>query len=127
VGQHLNTATASLYGPAPPRGPVQLAPGSQLYLWEPGVDRAAFVPGADASFLLLVKHGQTQAQDCSGMPSPTPADCQAGFYWVWMAIKPGRTFVDLTPACRQVHQLCTVTDVSFEVRIGSHGLARFLQ
>ena len=116
-GKLLTPGKVAVFGPAPVRHLVSLEVGDILYLWEPGEDRPAFWPSPDFVYLTPEKRGRTVDQDCSGRPSATPADCTAGFYWEWIATRPGRTAIDLAPPCRRLRPACGLHDLLIELRI----------
>lgn len=117
VGKRIPSHRVSIFEPSSARGPVELDVGDRIYVWQPGEMRAAFVPHADASYLQLQRQGRTADQDCSGIPAPTPAQCNAGSYWEWIALQAGRTMIDLSPACRQARPACAMPDMVIDVRI----------
>ena len=90
---------------------VTMRVGDELYLSEQGQGRPFFTPRADPTYLLLVAQGETSPGACS------QANCNAGFYWEWIAIRAGQTGIGLSPACREAHPQCELPDFVLEIRI----------
>ena len=97
--------------PAAPSS-VTLKRGNHFYLWEPGKDQPAFTAAADENYLLPFGQGPSAAPGCT-------QSCDLGFYWEWVAVKNGRTAVDLSPACRQSSPPCAAPDLRIDVQIHS--------
>ncbi|GAC1321579.1 MAG: hypothetical protein NVS2B16_03160 [Chloroflexota bacterium] len=116
-GGHLPHLRLTVFGPALPRGVQTLYVGDRLYVWQPGQGRPSVWPRSDSTYLQLIRRGRTVDQDCSGMPAATPADCNAGFWWEWMSVRPGHTEIDLVPACRQSRIRCGSQEAVIEVQI----------
>lgn len=106
------------------RGTVQeirlLAPGARtetlhlgdaLYLWEPGTVRPAFRASANSRYLELIGQGRTPPRACPQV------DCEEGYYWEWIAVTTGTTFIDLSPACRESRPACAIPDFAIRVQI----------
>jgi hypothetical protein len=110
-GAALSTAPAQLFTLQTPANPFQLPVGQTLYFWEPGTHQPLFAPRADPAYLELIDQGTTAARACA------QPDCVAGFYWRWLAVRPGNTGIDFSPACRQVKPQCELPDRLVEVTI----------
>jgi hypothetical protein len=85
--------------------------GDELTIWEAGTVRPAFRPQADPAYLALTGQGTTPPRAC---PQP---DCDAGFYWGYVAIRAGQTLVDMSPGCREVTPPCMAPDFAITVKI----------
>lgn len=92
-------------------GTTTLRVGDELYLWQPGTRNPLYTPSVDASFLTLIDYGPTPARAC------IQTACGQGYFWTWIAIHPGDTFLTLSPACRQSKPQCEVPSFEYMVHI----------
>jgi hypothetical protein len=110
-GQLGKTSETRAIDPQITGSPLTLRVGDTLYLWEPGTTRPLFTPGPDPSYLAQVAQGTTPPRACA------QTDCAAGFYWRWLALRPGQTGIRLEPACRLSKPQCELPDRILEVTI----------
>jgi hypothetical protein len=90
---------------------VILHVGDALYLWLGGTATPVFLPKTKARYLFPLSMGTTPPRACAQV------DCQAGFFWRWIALRPGETGIDLSPACRQTTPPCEIPDLLLRVHI----------
>lgn len=90
---------------------VTLHVGDALYLWIGGTTTPTFMPKAKARYLFPLSMGTTPPRACAQV------DCEARFFWRWIALRPGETGIDLSPACRQTTPPCEIPDLLLRVRI----------
>lgn len=117
VGRAVTPATVKVLASHP--GSVTLHVGELLYLWEPGTTVPAWTPrlldsaGTQTSGrpLQLVDAGQTPPRACPQV------DCDAGFYWKWLAVATGDTGITLSAACRASTPPCMVPDFIIRVHV----------
>jgi len=109
AGRPATPPTVRIYDNRPASVTMHL--GDELYVWEPGVSTAAFRPGPIGNKLLLIRTGQTPPRAC-----PQPG-CDAGFYWLYVAIKTGNSTLDIAPACRFATPPCLAPDIIIRVVI----------
>jgi hypothetical protein len=108
-GKPAKHQVARIYG-IQPRS-VTLQDGDELFIWEAGTVRPAFQPHADPAYLAVVGQGTTPPRAC-----PQPG-CDAGFYWDYVALRPGTTLVDMSPGCRELTPPCAAPDFALTVKI----------
>ncbi len=92
---------------------ITLHVGDVLYLWEPGTTAPFFSPRESGTpgVLQLIAQGQTTAKPCA------EAECAAGFYWKWLAVKTGDSGIELSAACRQSKPPCMLPDFVIRVQV----------
>ncbi len=100
---------------AHPSGPrmVTMRVGDTLDITERGPTTPAFLPTADASHFALLTQGIGKQTRC-GQAACGHAD---DHYWQWVAVKPGRATIGLSPACRQSHPVCGLADRYIDITI----------
>jgi hypothetical protein len=109
-GKQMQPSVTQMLGLQRPAS-VTLHIGDRLHLWEPGTTRPSFTAHADETYLSLVGQGKTPPRTCPQV------DCEAGFYWDWVAIRAGEAQIDLSPGCRQSKPACGAPDFLLEVVI----------
>jgi hypothetical protein len=109
-GMPLSPTTVRVLGPARP-AIVRMHVGDSLYLWEPGTDVASFTPSVDPRYLALIAQERTPPRLCPQV------DCALGFAWTWVALRPGVTTIDTSPACRLSTPPCGMPDYGIRVVI----------
>lgn len=95
---------------------VTMKLGDRLSLWDAGTTAPMFIPHADSSFLALLEQyrgTQPPPSTCSA----SAAGCAAGFVWTWVAVRTGKTLIDLSPTCLQTRPPCAMPDFAVTVRI----------
>lgn len=108
-GARTQPRTVHIYG-VEPRS-VVLRMGDALTIWEGGTSRPSYTPHADDLYLSLVQAGTTPPRTC---PQP---DCDAGFYWTYIAARAGKTAIDMEPGCREAIPPCELADLGIGVTI----------
>jgi hypothetical protein len=98
-----------IYGVQPHSVTVHV--GAEVYVWESGATRPAFVPKADPTFLWLLGEGTTPPRACPQV------GCDAGFYWDYVALQAGKTLIDMSPWCREAQPPCEMPDFAIAVKI----------
>jgi hypothetical protein len=90
---------------------VTLRVGDELDIYEQEQKLPAFTPRVDSTYLALIAIGTTPARMCPQV------DCGSEAYWKYVAVRTGQTYVDLSPACRQVTPPCMIHDWAINVHI----------
>lgn len=67
--------------------------GNAVYLWERGATSPKFMPTVPEKYFDIIGAGQAARPGCR------TSKCAQGFWWEWIGMKPGRTYIALTPWC----------------------------
>lgn len=110
IGKQTQPHEIRIYSHAFPKSAIMYL-GEKLYVWEPGTLRPFYDPKVDENYLALSAQGRTPPRLC---PQP---DCDAGFYWEWVAVRSGRTLVDMSPSCLQSKPACALPDFAIQIQI----------
>jgi hypothetical protein len=99
--------------PVTPRT-LTLHRGDALQITEQALPLPTFLPTADTQHFFLFGQGLQKSPNCSPGTCNGPQDQ----YWTWIAVKPGRATVSLSPACRQSTPPCELAEALIDVIIG---------
>jgi hypothetical protein len=95
--------------------PIVIRLGNALYLWQKGPNHPFWIPSAPSSSFERIGRGLTPFRRCN------QTECAAGFFWEWVAMKVGRTFVSMDTWCRAHRPYCAVPSFQLRVRITASG------